>query len=956
MAKKTSTAAGDSSAFRDEYLASSYPSSFSSSSLRDGDGNLTASFSAAANPPRNKNENPIMPPLRTILARYNCAILESRDNEGYNCAVLNNSRRSEDDDEDGRDGRGLRLAPPPPAPPPTTATSTTAAAAAATTAVDPLRRILVGYNCNSRGGGGGFVRGLGGEINRDRHTPPPPPPSSKGMKKEEGVEVTVETYSASPLMRRSHERSMERMSFMEDVRRTEATMIPATRGKFAKEEEEEEKKRKLDQEQQQERRESEERNEKKKAEEEGQPRPRSIRMKKLWDFGCPEQQQQQQQQQRPPQADTWKDGVTDDGVSADDRYCDLNYYNSGNNDKYDDDDDDDDYDGSTLSSSRIRRESRKILTRQARDDILKVERFASEMRGRMENLRLRQRERETREGGGNDDGRMRREREWEDRDRERERTSSISSTATAAAGTTSTAAPRARRREQEEGAGGDDIESLVRGLHKTVAALSPPTVRGGGADGGSKIASGGNRDIGDGAIDPGDGAGLRRFQQSWRGGEEEGERKKQDGGGGRGYSDGPSNSIYTTTESSSKSMPSGIDLGRRWGEHTKEEKGGVGGDASNERNVSVSGGNSSGMDDRLEHWWKLQKLRKHQEQLKPVFEELAGEPTVAEVDSSGLTMTRIRQEQHRMHRRCISDAVPSPPLTTASSSPWQKGGISDATANTHPSSTITAKTASPGHESSRSSRWRGLQQSKSVLDDSNNILRDNIFLPSLASKSPGSGSIASSSSSRSHPEKYADRRSSVTAVTPERHKNAATISPIKRNSDRTTYDIICSYNDTNRDGRLPPPQPMKTASRTSPLPITGTAVTGYQHRSENATNHDHCAHVTRINPPLASTRMSASSPVSLSAPADGYCNVDDGNKNEKIINDASNSDQVADGSTLSILLQRIEETKSSFTRALLEGSLEEQTKMANLMTTLGEAAVTLRKLETSKEMRERGMR
>jgi hypothetical protein len=102
--------------------------------------------------------------------------------------------------------------------------------------------------------------------------------------------------------------------------------------------------------------------------------------------------------------------------------------------------------------------------------------------------------------------------------------------------------------------------------------------------------------------------------------------------------------------------------------------------------------------------------------------------------------------------------------------------------------------------------------------------------------------------------------------------------------------------------------------------------------------------------------MSASSPVSLSAPADGYCNVDDGNKNEKIMNDASNSDRVADGSTLSILLQRIEETKSSFTRALLEGSLEEQTKMANLMTTLGEAAVTLRKLETSKEMRERGMR
>ena len=52
-------------------------------------------------------------------------------------------------------------------------------------------------------------------------------------------------------------------------------------------------------------------------------------------------------------------------------------------------------------------------------------------------------------------------------------------------------------------------------------------------------------------------------------------------------------------------------------------------------------------------------------------------------------------------------------------------------------------------------------------------------------------------------------------------------------------------------------------------------------------------------------------------------------------------------STLSMLLCRIEEAKANFARALEDGDVRAQAEMAGLMTRLGEAAVTMRKLEST---------
>jgi len=50
-------------------------------------------------------------------------------------------------------------------------------------------------------------------------------------------------------------------------------------------------------------------------------------------------------------------------------------------------------------------------------------------------------------------------------------------------------------------------------------------------------------------------------------------------------------------------------------------------------------------------------------------------------------------------------------------------------------------------------------------------------------------------------------------------------------------------------------------------------------------------------------------------------------------------------STLSMLLSRIDEAKASFTQALLDGDAVKQAELASLLSRLGEAAVTMRKLE-----------
>ena len=52
-------------------------------------------------------------------------------------------------------------------------------------------------------------------------------------------------------------------------------------------------------------------------------------------------------------------------------------------------------------------------------------------------------------------------------------------------------------------------------------------------------------------------------------------------------------------------------------------------------------------------------------------------------------------------------------------------------------------------------------------------------------------------------------------------------------------------------------------------------------------------------------------------------------------------------STLSVLLSRIDEAKSNFTQALVDGDVDKQVELAGLLTRLGEAAVTMKKLEQS---------
>ena len=52
-------------------------------------------------------------------------------------------------------------------------------------------------------------------------------------------------------------------------------------------------------------------------------------------------------------------------------------------------------------------------------------------------------------------------------------------------------------------------------------------------------------------------------------------------------------------------------------------------------------------------------------------------------------------------------------------------------------------------------------------------------------------------------------------------------------------------------------------------------------------------------------------------------------------------------STLSVLLSRTDEAKSNFTQALVDGDVDKQVELAGLLTRLGEAAVTMKKLEQS---------
>jgi len=176
-------------------------------------------------------------------------------------------------------------------------------------------------------------------------------------------------------------------------------------------------------------------------------------------------------------------------------------------------------------------------------------------------------------------------------------------------------------------------------------------------------------------------------------------------------------------------------------------------------------------------------------------------------------------------------------------------------------------------------------------------------------------------------------------MTPERHENKATYFPTRRNTGKIASDSIRSNNENSSDGQMPPPWLTTTTSKTSSSsPITGSVV--------NTANINDITHITRRK---TRTRTSTSSPASSPALAEDNGNVNGDNKHEKFNDGTKNGDRVAAGSTLSVLLRGIEETKSGFTRALLDGNVEEQTNMANLMMTLGEAAMTFRKLETTNE-------
>lgn len=250
-----------------------------------------------------------------------------------------------------------------------------------TTTTDPLERIFAGYDGQTNET---CVHVRTRRVDRGRSmTPrsPPPPPllmqrsrdnisivtdkiktsnmdmQASSFKEEEGVEVTVETYTASPLLKRSQERALKRISFMEEMKRT-SSMIPKTN--WGKKEEE---KNIIKEELQ---------TQKSCEDKAACIRPLSNRMKKLWDFG-----------------DTSKSDERDDSNEYEEYRArltltpsmkDLNYGSSGVDDEVDD--------GATWSSSRVRRESRRVLTRQAKQDLKEVETQAYKVREKVKGLNI----------------------------------------------------------------------------------------------------------------------------------------------------------------------------------------------------------------------------------------------------------------------------------------------------------------------------------------------------------------------------------------------------------------------------------------------------------------------------------------------------------------------------------------------------------------------------------------
>lgn len=304
--------------------------------------------------------------LRRILARSNpCgaggAILESRDEDDGDI----DAKEDEVGKRDWFDERSSH---------PVVASATT----------DPLKRIFAGYDSQTNET---CIHVRTRRVDRGRsvtpRSPPPPPPhlamqrsrdkvalemdkvktsklhvQASSSKEEEGVEVTVETYTASPLLKRSQERALERKSFMEEMKRTSA-LIPKTNWKKKEEEKYIIKQELLTQ-------------QKSSDDKAVLNRPMTLRMKKLWNF-----------------CDTPINDQRDDNNDYEEYRAsltltpsmkDLNYGSSSVDDEVDD--------GATWSSSRVRRESRRVLARQAKRDLKEVEMQAYKLREKVKGMNI----------------------------------------------------------------------------------------------------------------------------------------------------------------------------------------------------------------------------------------------------------------------------------------------------------------------------------------------------------------------------------------------------------------------------------------------------------------------------------------------------------------------------------------------------------------------------------------
>ena len=313
--------------------------------------------------------------------------------------------------------------------------------------------------------------------------------------------------------------------------------------------------------------------------------------------------------------------------------------------------------------------------------------------------------------------------------------------------------------------------------------------------------------------------------------------------------DGNNNNNKTTGEEE-EDEDGKTDLDRWWDEHKrkqeqrlqrrKEERGGrVGGD---------TGGNCS--DDRLESWWQAQRRSKIQSGVngtpKKPFAELEEEPTVPE-------------------------QTPRSPITIG---------------NDSPTTSLKPEPLSPMNTTPQKRMTRQQQQG--------NV--------------NGNKSTSSSASSTS---------------TPVRPKSSSSSSSHLAPSFRSRHLV----SPPSRRGRYGPPCPETPTNRMTPNNIAdkekvgeASSVKGLNNNNGNTNNGE------ERSPPPSS--ISVLSEVSNNTSSESRC-------------------QSVAQSTLSVLLSRIDEAKSNFTQALVDGDVDKQVELAGLLTRLGEAAVTMKKLEQS---------